>query len=225
MSTEQRPANTDKQKPRARMKPGPKGNPAVSQIQKRMAVSKRRAQQLVREAESSEGSAKTLIELKIARQRQIVERGEIELQRLRSNTEETIPVAHLRDAVRCFLHAARVAINMQGERLCMEIGEAWPTHARKFQQFANGSYYASLGRGLYLSDSKFIRAVREILDEGDACFPRGPEAEECARHSALVTAAVVLANHAEGPMGTPAQIESIKALALAYGFPIPEEPK
>lgn len=225
MKTTRPTGNPDSNKASERKKPGPKTNPAVSQIQKRLQVSKRRAQQLAREAETADGAAKVLIELKIARQRQIVEKGEIELAKLRTNTEETVPVSHLKAGVICFLRAASVGMRMQAERLCMDVSADWAAHARRFEQFANGGYYSALGGLLYLGDHKLVQAVREVIEDGDFCYPRGNETETNARHTARVVAAHTLAAHAEGPDGTPAQIEAVKALGVAFGFLSTEEAK
>ena len=217
------PKKQDATKAKRRNKPGPKPSKDVSQIQKRLACSRRRAQQLAKEAAEATGQTEVLLNLKIQRQRQICEKGEIELQRLRSGEEETIPVSKMKEGIRCFLRAASVALDMQSQRLAIQIGADWQKFGKEFHALASGGYYSALGTLLYLGDNKIVQSVREVLEEGDTCFPKGPGAEETARHNALVSASWTLANHAEGQAGTPEQLKAVKAMVASLGLSSSEE--
>jgi len=203
---------------------GPKPHSDIEKITKQLGVSKRRAQQLIREASlAAPGDARKYLELRCRRVAQVIEKSEIELARLRAGDGEQISLRAVEAGLRCFLHGVRVSLDLQAERLCLQIGDAWPKHAKEFQRFANSGFYAGAGNLLYLAENPISVIAKELLQAGDQCFPRGPEAAETSRQNARTAALALLAAHAEGPAGTPEQLVAIKTTAKAFGFTIPQE--
>ena len=186
----QRPANPHKSK---RRKPGPRPDKRVSQIEKKLAVSRRRAQQLVREAENADGDAKELIRLKIARQKQIVERGEIELARFRAGDDgRTIPVKEFRTGLVLFVTYASAYMRRSSRELANKLKIDLVESQTTLESFSDHGFYSGVGAWLTSCGPTMKAVMEDVLEAGDLRFSRGDQRRAWCDHMARVAARELL---------------------------------
>lgn len=174
---------------------GPKANPEIAKITKQLGCTKRRAQQMVREASlASPGAAQDYLRLRCERIRQQVEKAELELAKLRAGDEGgRIGLFELKRALNLFVIYAGIYSRRRAEEIAhLCVGEDENQILKRLQALADCSVYSGTGAALENVSPTFVRVWEEALSDGDHRHKGGPGTAETCRAFALETARHIL---------------------------------
>jgi len=182
------------QEPPSKTKPrGPKAHPDIAKLTQQLGITKRRAQQLVKEASAAApGDAQKYLHLRCKRMEQTIERAELELARLRAGDDDTISHREVRDALTLFLHYSQVFARRRAEEIAARPHSSTDDLYREMSAFSDGSHYAGIGSALMSTSPAFSQIWQDVLADGDGRYTRGTRLAEACRDRARDAAKVIL---------------------------------
>ena len=191
-TTPKNPAQHDKHTPRPVGRPA---NPEITKLEKTLGCTRRRAAQIIAQAEAAApGAGADYLKLRCDRIRQVLEKSEIELAKLRAGDEDSISLREVRSALCLFLHYAQVFARRRAEEIAARPHSSTDDLYREMSAFSDGSHYAGIGSALMSTSPAFSQIWQDVLADGDGRYTRGTRLAEACQTRAREAAQVIFAD-------------------------------
>jgi len=191
-TTPKNPAQPDKHTPRPVGRPA---NPEITKLEKTLGCTRRRAAQIIAQAEAAApGAGADYLKLRCDRIRQVLEKSEIELAKLRAGDEDSISLREVRSALCLFLHYAQVFARRRAEEIAARPHLNDRELLDDMLRFSDASHYTGIGSALMTTSPAFAQIWEDVLREGDGRHSRGPGLSEACQTRARDAAQVILAD-------------------------------